>query len=209
MVAPVESPDESARAEPSSAATETRDVARISAKEAADVRKMQAGVARAIRLKQAPDAVYLSNHCIELYPNNADCRLLLQQVDENLFGSIAKKEDRALEIKVSALLTNGTASDIANSITEIMQHVYTLTKQDNLDKALEIAQGCMTKAPTIPECQLMLGVLYYKRKDVQKGAQAYQRFLAMTPEGHPRRERVIQFLRSNRSEADGASRPPP
>ncbi|AFE09352.1 serine/threonine protein kinase [Corallococcus coralloides DSM 2259] len=178
-------------------APETREPPRISAKEAADVKKMKVGVARAIRLKQHPDAVYLSNHCVEMYPTNADCHALVQLVGEKLFNDPPRpKTDSPTRLTTEADIQRAmtSAASIANSITDIMAHVHMLSRAGHSDKGLEVAQNCAAKAPKLPECQLMLGVLYVKIGDFRKSTEAYERFLTLAPPDHPRRARVVEIL---------------
>ncbi|NNB91466.1 serine/threonine-protein kinase [Corallococcus exiguus] len=182
-------------------APETKEAPVVSAKEAADVKKMQAGVARAIRLKQHPDAVYLSNHCVELYPNNADCEALVQQVNDKRFNEPpspkASASTSARSIPEDLREAMDSEKSIAMHISEIQARVLTLAKSQEMEGALEIAEECAARAPKVPECHLMLGVVNAKLNNREKSEQHFEKFLTLTPEGYPKRELVIKALSAN------------
>ncbi|RKH08482.1 serine/threonine protein kinase [Corallococcus sp. CA053C] len=80
------------------------------------------------------------------------------------------------------------------NVVKIQLEVQSLVKAKDLGSALELANGCATALPTEPECQLMLGVIKAKLKRPSESEQHYRNFLTLTPEGYPRRDRVIQLL---------------
>ncbi|WP_223643229.1 serine/threonine protein kinase [Corallococcus sp. EGB] len=200
VLAPPQPAEEARPQAPDSPAPETREAPKDPAKEAADVRRMKAGVARAIRLKQHPDAVYLSNHCVEMYPTNADCHALVQQVGERLFNDPPNPSaHNPISLETEADLQRAMASEasVTKSINEIMKHAVMLNKAGHAEKALEVAQACAAKAPKLPECQLMLGTFYARIRDFVRSAQAYKQFLSLAPPEHPKRARVVEILNRN------------
>ncbi|NPC68611.1 FHA domain-containing protein [Corallococcus exiguus] len=85
------------------------------------------------------------------------------------------------------------ATDIANNIEPIRTKVISLAKTD-ADAALSIAKDCQSRAPKVPECHLLLGLVYAKLKDFKMAEKHYETFLTLTPEGYPKRDLVIQAL---------------
>ncbi|NOK38789.1 protein kinase [Corallococcus exercitus] len=88
-----------------------------------------------------------------------------------------------------------SAADIQRSIDKIQARVLTAQKSGDTNTALEIARSCTATAPKVPECHLMLGVVYARLHELEKSKRSYEIFLALTPEGYPKRDRVIQILK--------------
>ncbi|NOJ92660.1 FHA domain-containing protein [Corallococcus coralloides] len=84
-------------------------------------------------------------------------------------------------------------ADVAKNIEPIKAKVLTLAKTDP-NGALSLAQDCAARAPKVPECHLMLGVVHATLKDFKASEQAYKTFLLLTPEGYPKRDLVIKAL---------------
>ncbi|MFP2897353.1 protein kinase domain-containing protein [Corallococcus sp. 4LFB] len=166
-------------------------------KETADVMKMKEDFARAIRLKQSEDAASLSKHCVELYPNNADCQALVQQVSEKFVNAPPGQE--------ATDATRASEAEIRASLVQIQAQVNALYKSKDMKGALGVAKRCVAKAPKVPECHLMLGVLYARLMEFEKSKQAYEKFVALTPEGYPKRDRVIEILRHAQEHLPAAS----
>ncbi|RKH01272.1 FHA domain-containing protein [Corallococcus carmarthensis] len=85
-------------------------------------------------------------------------------------------------------------ADVAKNTEVIQTEVLRLTKANDLNGALEIAKDCALLAPSVPECHLMLGVVYAKLKDFKMSEQHYAEFLTLTPEGYEKRDLVIKAL---------------
>ncbi|GMU01134.1 hypothetical protein KH5H1_52540 [Corallococcus caeni] len=100
--------------------------------------------------------------------------------------------------------TRASAATIERSIDEIKVRVLNLVKSGDPTTALEVAQDCAARAPRVPECHLMLGVVYSKLKDFKRSEQSYEKFLTLTPEGYPKRDLVIKALSKMRE-----GHPPP
>ncbi|NNC02234.1 FHA domain-containing protein [Corallococcus exiguus] len=96
-------------------------------------------------------------------------------------------------------------SEIEGKIGEIQAKVLSLNKAGDPDGALEIAKDCLLLAPKVPECHLMAGVVYAKLRNFKKTEFHYEQFLAMTPDGYPKRNKVIEMLRQNSQQGDGAA----
>ncbi|WP_253903439.1 serine/threonine protein kinase [Corallococcus exiguus] len=80
-----------------------------------------------------------------------------------------------------------------DSIEEIQSRVRTLARTDpNL--ALELAHACAARMPKVPECHLMLGVVYATLKNYEKSEQFYETFLTLTSADYPKRDLVIRAL---------------
>ncbi|RKG83343.1 FHA domain-containing protein [Corallococcus exercitus] len=100
----------------------------------------------------------------------------------------------AEDVTVEKLKTLKPA-DIVKNIDAIQAKVRTLTKtQRDPDGALAIAKQCEAIAPKVPECHLMLGVVYAALKDFKMSERHYETFLTLTPEGYPKRDLVIKAL---------------
>lgn len=84
-------------------------------------------------------------------------------------------------------------ADVAKNIEPIKAKVLTLAKTDP-NGALSLAQDCAARAPKVPECHLMLGVVHATLKDFKASEQSYKTFLLLTPEGYPKRDLVIKAL---------------
>ncbi|RKH37868.1 serine/threonine protein kinase [Corallococcus sicarius] len=158
----------------------------VSEKEAAAVKKMKDAVASAIRRNQAADAVYHSNHCEELYPNNEDCRLLKRQVNENFFAerpppSTARKSAGELDITEANIL-------------DVQMRVQGLLRSKDMEGALQLANDCAAALPKLAECQLILGVVHGRLKNHRESEQHYNNFLMLAPPDHIKRARVLDIL---------------
>lgn len=65
----------------------------------------------------------------------------------------------------SEFMRKMTEADVKAQIKAIRTEVDRLNKERNVDAALEIAKDCALIAPDVPECHLLLGVLYAKVSD--------------------------------------------
>ncbi|RYZ41203.1 MAG: serine/threonine-protein kinase [Myxococcaceae bacterium] len=179
--------------------------------EATSVRGMLLTINRATRANNLEEALGVANRCVDRYPDNRNCQNAQRVAQSNL--DTAKEAPRAEpqaappSAAAASLPALATASTIQKSLNEIQFRVYELTKQGDLQGALEIAQACAERAPSVPECHLMLGTLYAKQKDVTKSEQHYERFLTLAPPDHLRRQRVIEILSKSSSPSRAASSP--
>ncbi|CAM3745499.1 hypothetical protein COSO111634_24605 [Corallococcus soli] len=153
---------------------------------------------------QIEAAVDMANLCKEKYPNNPECRELLQFA---LSRSATSREARQREHeliqgpprrRVESRPAPKRAPGPASWITEIQTQVAALNMQGRPQEALKVAQACVDTAPATPECHLMLGVLYAKVQALDMSRQHYERFLALAPADHPRRQRVADILSDSR-----------
>ncbi|QAT87326.1 FHA domain- TPR-repeat-containing protein [Corallococcus coralloides] len=83
--------------------------------------------------------------------------------------------------------------EVARNIEPIKAKVLTLAKTDP-NGALSLAQDCAARAPKVPECHLMLGVVHATLKNYKASEQDYKTFLTLTSEGYPKRDLVIKAL---------------
>ncbi|RKG73709.1 serine/threonine protein kinase [Corallococcus terminator] len=166
--------------------------------EATSVRGILLAINRASQADNHQEALDLARRCIERYPNNPNCKSAERVAQSNLDGSQNTPQPEAKAATYSAAVASYPALadrlTIERSIAEIQTHVAWLSKTGNIQEAIEVSQACADRAPKLPECHLMLGVLHAKNKDAAKSVKHYERFLTLTPEGHPRRDRVIKIL---------------
>ena len=109
----------------------------------------------------------------------------------------APPEDKVDDAHVpTAEFTVESTKDVVlpDSIDEIQFEVLSRVKAKDTKRALRMAQACVARMPKVPECHLVLGVAYVHREEFQKGRQAYQTFLALTPEGYPNRDAIAKGL---------------
>ncbi|MFP2902034.1 FHA domain-containing protein [Corallococcus sp. 4LFB] len=99
----------------------------------------------------------------------------------------------------SEYMRNKTADDVKTQIGTIRLEVDRLNKDQKPEAALEIAKDCAIIAPSVPECHLMLGVLYAKLKNFELSGQHYETFLTLVPPDHKLRARVIEILNGNKA----------
>ncbi|RKI57686.1 serine/threonine protein kinase [Corallococcus sp. AB049A] len=110
---------------------------------------------------------------------------------------IAAPEDKVEVASTTAV--KPTASSAKNGfrpedITNIQNQVRMLMRKRDTRGALEMAQRCADSLPKVPECHLMLGVVHAKLGNVKMSEQSYGTFLALAPEGYPKRDLVIRVL---------------
>ncbi|MHA7633082.1 FHA domain-containing protein [Corallococcus sp. M7] len=105
----------------------------------------------------------------------------------------------AADVTADSLKTMKPA-DVAKNIEPIKAKVLTLAKSDP-NGALSLAQDCAARAPKVPECHLMLGVVHATLKNYKASEQDYKTFLTLTPEGYPKRELVIKALSKVQAES--------
>ncbi|MGE6757968.1 protein kinase domain-containing protein [Corallococcus interemptor] len=179
---------------PATAPSQAPEVSQSPSREAADVSEMYARIVRAIQDKQAEEALNLSKKCIALYPSNADCKLLVKRVDQ-AFIPVPPRPRGSTGFPD----TLTSEADIQASISQIQAKVSALNKAQDVVGALEVAKECAARAPRVPECHLMLGVLYAKLGDFELSEKSYETFVVLTPEDHPRRNRVVEILNSKRN----------
>ncbi|RKI54168.1 FHA domain-containing protein [Corallococcus sp. AB049A] len=94
----------------------------------------------------------------------------------------------------SDFMRNMKPADVSKNIEVIQGKVLGLIKAKEPNSALELAKDCALLAPKVPECHLMLGVVYAKVNDFKMSEQHYETFLTLTPEGYPKRDLVIRAL---------------
>ncbi|RKH72351.1 FHA domain-containing protein, partial [Corallococcus sp. AB032C] len=112
----------------------------------------------------------------------------------------------------SGILKGKTAADFEKDktlINQIQTEVNRLNKDQDQRGALLLAEDCARIAPKVPECHLMLGVLYAKLNDRAKSEKHYEKFLTLCPPDHPRRARVVDILSNNSLKGDGTATAPP
>ncbi|RKH14381.1 serine/threonine protein kinase [Corallococcus sp. CA047B] len=181
--------------------------------EATSVRGMLLAINRASRADNPEEALKVANRCTERYPNNPNCKSAQQVAQSNLDRAkeIQREQDAPKTVPHSAAVDNlpalATAATIEKSLNEIQTRVLELNKQGNIQDALEIAQACADRAPKVPECHLMLGVLYAKNKNFTKSEQHYERFVMLAPPDHPKRKRVVDILSSTSTRASDTREP--
>ena len=108
----------------------------------------------------------------------------------------------------SKLMSGKTAAEVERDIVEIQTEVQALTKAKDISAALEIAKDCALIAVKLPECHLMLGVLYAKNNDRAQSEKHYERFLRLAPPDHKHRPRVIDILSKTSTKGTGTATAP-
>ncbi|WP_375761091.1 FHA domain-containing protein [Corallococcus exercitus] len=142
---------------------------------------------------------------------NTRYETLKKQVEEAQRAEAAAAAAGSPTESRSAVLKGKTAADFDKDktlINQVQTEVNDLNKANDLPGALAAAEDCARIAPKVPECHLMLGVLYAKAKDFKKSERHYEQFLRLTPEGYPKRDRVIKVLSSNSLKGDGNAATP-
>ncbi|NOK21776.1 serine/threonine-protein kinase [Corallococcus carmarthensis] len=104
---------------------------------------------------------------------------------KGVFGMLDSKRQEVAQ-KVSSL--------VKTKQQEVQQKVSGLLQSKDYDAALEVANDCAKNNPRVPECHLMLGDVHAKLNHPRESTQHYEMFLALAPEDHPRRARVIEML---------------
>ncbi|GMU09912.1 FHA domain-containing protein [Corallococcus caeni] len=127
-----------------------------------------------------------------------------KQVEEAQRTAAAEAPGKAPQAS-SKFMSGKTAADVARDIVQIQKEVNRLNKESDTRGALEIAKDCALLAPKLPECHLMLGVLYAKLDDRAKSEQHYEKFLTLCPPDHPRRARVVEILSGSSPKGDGST----
>lgn len=108
----------------------------------------------------------------------------------------------------SSYIKNMKPADVKNEIGEIQAKVRTLIRDKEPNEALAIAKDCASLVPNLPECQLMLGVVYANLKDFTMSENHYKKFLALTDDGYPKRDLVIKALAKINGAPDLPQNPP-
>ncbi|RKH12053.1 FHA domain-containing protein [Corallococcus sp. CA053C] len=109
----------------------------------------------------------------------------------------------------SDFMRGKTAADVERDITDVQTEVQRLSKAKDIPGALEVAKDCALIAPRLPECHLMLGVLYAKSNNQALSLKHYAQFVTLAPPGHAKRARVIEILSNNSPKGDGSAAVPP
>ncbi|WP_223636371.1 FHA domain-containing protein [Corallococcus sp. EGB] len=130
---------------------------------------------------------------------------LKQQAENAQRAAAAADAPGAAPHATSEYMRGMKPADVKNNIGAIQAKVLSLNKAGEPNAALEIAKDCLLLAPKIPECHLITGVVYAKLKNFKKTEYHYEQFLALTPEGYPKRDKVIEMLRQNSQQGDGAA----
>ena len=108
----------------------------------------------------------------------------------------------------SDFMRNMKPADVRKNIEAIQGKVLGLTKAKDPNGALEVAKDCALLAPEVPECHLMLGVVYATLKDFKMSEKHYETFLTLTSEGYPKRDLVIRVLSQMPGTTRQAQNPP-
>ncbi|NOK12425.1 FHA domain-containing protein [Corallococcus exercitus] len=149
-------------------------------------------------------ATALKGFSSKIESSNSRYETLKKQVDEAQRQAAAEAPGQAIEAK-SDLMRGMKPAEVKTRINEIMAKVFNLNKAGDPNAALEIATDCLHMAPKVPECHLIAGVVYAKLRNFKKTEFHYEQFLAMTPDGYPKRDKVIEMLRQNSQQGDGAA----
>ncbi|CAM4526825.1 serine/threonine-protein kinase [Corallococcus exiguus] len=157
----------------------------LSEVEASTVQEMTLYIRDSITEDKLDEALTTANNCIKMFPDNPRCRAALELVQSKQVGTRPPSPTGARSKGSIYLPTN---------INEVRSLVDRLNKEGRVREALEVAQACADRDPKVPECHLMLGVLYAKLNEPKKSEQHYGTFLTLTPAGYPRRDRVIEIL---------------
>ncbi|RKH37867.1 serine/threonine protein kinase [Corallococcus sicarius] len=107
------------------------------------------------------------------------------ETKQSVFGLIKSKGQEAQQ-KVSQL--------VKLKQQEFQLKVSGLVQTRQYDSALEVANDCAKSHPTMPECQLMLGLVHGKLNHPRESTQHYEKFLALAPADHPRRAEIVALL---------------
>ncbi|RKH43227.1 FHA domain-containing protein [Corallococcus sicarius] len=97
------------------------------------------------------------------------------------------------KVPESEFMRNMKPGAFPKNIEEIQAKVRSLNTQQP-EEALLIAKDCALLAPKLPECHLMLGVVYAKLKKTDMSVRHYETFLTLTPDGYPKRDAVIKAM---------------
>ncbi|MCY1033961.1 protein kinase [Corallococcus sp. BB11-1] len=109
-------------------------------------------------------------------------------------------EEPATSPPETSVKQSTTASDEkALQFRKINMEAYHLATERKYEDALKVAKRCEENESQNPDCQLLLGYLYSKVNDPQKGEQHYERFLVLAPQDHPKRIRVIEILEARKA----------
>ncbi|MBN8469109.1 protein kinase [Corallococcus exiguus] len=157
----------------------------ISVAEVSAVHEMTLYIRDALTEGRPSEALTTANNCIKMYPNNPGCRTALDLVQSKQVGTRSPSPTGA---------SSKGSIYLPTDINEVLNVVNRLNKEGQVREALEVAQACADRDPKIPECHLMLGVLYAKLNEPKKSEQHYGKFLTLTPAGYPKRDRVIEIL---------------
>ncbi|MCY1043432.1 FHA domain-containing protein [Corallococcus sp. bb12-1] len=111
-----------------------------------------------------------------------------------------KASGQALE---SEYMQGKKPADVTRDIEEIQAKVRGLITQSP-NEALAIAKDCAQLVSELPECHLMLGVVYAKLKNSKMSVSHYEKFLLLTSAGHSKRDLVVKAL----SKLNAAETPP-
>ncbi|GMT96956.1 hypothetical protein KH5H1_10750 [Corallococcus caeni] len=138
---------------------------------------------------------------------NSRYETLKKQVDEAQRAAAVEAPGKTVQAK-SEYMKGKTAADVERDKVEIQKEVNRLNKESATRGALEIAEDCARIAPKVPECHLMLGVLYAKLGDTAKSEQHYEKFLTLCPPDHKHRARVVEILSNRSTKGDGTAAVP-
>ncbi|MBZ4331164.1 FHA domain-containing protein [Corallococcus sp. AS-1-12] len=155
------------------------------AQEALDASKFKEAAASFARV--SPETVFSSRY------DGVKQRLDAQKPQDTEAASPASAATLTAEDVTADTLKTMKPADVAANIEPIKAKVLTLAKTD-ANGALSLAKDCAARAPKVPECHLMLGVVHATLKDFKASEQAYKTFLLLTPEGYPKRDLVIKAL---------------
>ncbi|MHA7628741.1 hypothetical protein [Corallococcus sp. M7] len=166
-------------------------------KEASAVRAMLLFIHHSLADNRLADAQAAATRCLETYPKNQSCQNALQLIQAKLANANTPSDIRPKQPSPLPADRPTSPSTLSKNINEIQITVNNLNKQGRTHDALEVAQACVDGDPKIPECHLMLGVLYAKLKEFKRSEQHYETFVALTPDGYPKRDRVIEILKNS------------
>ncbi|RKH77451.1 serine/threonine protein kinase [Corallococcus sp. AB045] len=166
----------------------------ISIAEVSTVHEMTLYIRDAITEDKLDEALATANRCIKMFPNNPRCRTALDLV-QSKYGDTQPPADTATTRPPSRTGASSKGSTfLPADINEVRSIVDRLNKEGRIHEALAVAQACADRDPKVPECHLMLGVLYAKLNDRERSDKAYERFLTLAPPDHRLRARVVDIL---------------
>ncbi|NNC21919.1 protein kinase [Corallococcus exiguus] len=166
-------------------------------KEASDIRATLLFIHHSLADNRLDEAHAEAKRCIETYPKNPSCQNAFRITQAKLANANAPSDIHPKQPSSPQASLPTSPSAFSKNINEIQITVNNLNKQGRTHDALEVAQACVDGDPKIPECHLMLGVLYAKLKEFKKSEQHYETFVTLTPDGYPKRDRVIEILKNN------------
>ncbi|NRD50696.1 serine/threonine protein kinase [Corallococcus exiguus] len=183
--------------EPTAQATKADKPTAALEKEASEVKTTLLFIHHSLADNRLDEAHAEARRCIETYPENPSCQNALRITQAKLANTNTDSDVSPKQPSPSQVSRPTSPSTFSKNINEIQITVNDLNKQGRIHDALEVAQACVNGDPKIPECHLMLGVLYAKLNERKKSEQHYETFVTLTPDGYPKRDRVIEILKNN------------